>query len=106
MGKLSRRKGHSFEREIAVRLRVVFPHARRQLEYHEDDAKGVDLQNTGDYKIQCKKYAKYAPITAIEEVQCDRMLGEIPVLITAGDALEPMVVLPLDDFLRLIEKKS
>lgn len=101
-GARSRRKGHSFERSVAILLRSIFPNARRQLEYHEDDCLGVDIQNTGHYRIQCKKLKKYAPITAITEVQCARELGEIPVLVTAGDGLEPMAVLPFDDFLKLI----
>lgn len=101
-GRHARRKGHQFERDIAIRLRLKFPNARRQLEYQIDDCKGVDIQNTGRYKIQCKKMRKYAPITAIFEVKCERGLGDIPVLVTAGDGLEPMAILPLEEFLRLL----
>jgi hypothetical protein len=103
MGKKSRTKGHSFEREISARLRVVFPNARRQLEYHIDDCQGVDIANTGRYKFQCKKLKRYAPITCIAEVVCDRALGDVPVLVTAGDNKEPVVVLPFDDFLALLQ---
>jgi len=98
MGKLSRTKGHSFERQVAIDVRGVFPKARRQLEYHEDDCRGVDIQGTDPFKIQCKKMKKYAPITCIEEVQCDRQLGDIPVLVTAGDHKEPVAVLYWNDF--------
>ena len=31
-----------------------FKEARRQLEYHEKDANGVDLQGTGQFAVQCK----------------------------------------------------
>lgn len=102
-GRSSRRKGHQFERDVAIWLRGVFPNARRQLEYHSRDARGVDLQETGPYRIQCKKFRQYAPIMCIREIDCDRDLGEIPVLVTAGDGLEPMAVLPLDELLRLIQ---
>jgi len=47
-GKMSRTKGHSYEREIANRFKDIYPNARRQLEYHEDDCHGVDIQDTGD----------------------------------------------------------
>ncbi len=103
MSKRSRTKGHSFERFIANTLRGLFPNARRQLEYHSADCNGVDIMHTGPFKIQCKKLKKYSPITAIEEVKCDRSAGDIPVLVTAGDNLEAMVVLPLSDFIKLLE---
>lgn len=103
-GRMSRRKGHSFEREIASRLRVVFPDARRQLEYHADDARGVDIQGTGAFKIQCKRGRSYASINKINEVQCERALGDVPILVTQGDFTEPMVALYFEDFLLLLKR--
>ncbi len=103
MSKLSRTKGHSFERKIASECREIgFPEARRQLEYHEDDAKGVDIQGTGCFKIQCKKLKAYVSINTIKEVQCDRE-KEIPILVTAGDGLEPMAVISWSDLKLLIK---
>lgn len=103
MSKWARTKGHSFERLIAASLRLVFPGARRQLEYHSRDAKGIDIQECGPYRIQCKKLKSYASVNTIKEVQCDRELGDIPVLVTAGDNLEPVAVLFYSDFLRLVK---
>lgn len=99
----ARAKGHSFERLIANSLKEIFPNARRQLEYHEADCNGVDIANTEHFKFQCKKLRRYASITAIEEVQCDEEIGDIPVLVTAGDGQRPMAVLPFDDFLILLQ---
>lgn len=104
MGKLSRTKGHSFEREIAIALRGIFPEARRHLEYQDAEANGVDLVNTGKYFIQCKRGRKYASLTAIKEVQCDEALGDVPVLVTKGDNERILVALPLEEFLNLIKK--
>ncbi len=98
----SRTKGHSFEREMAIAFREIYPLARRHLENHAMDANGVDLDNTGPWKIQCKRYKKYAPLSCIEEVQCDREKGEIPVLIAAADRKETLAVIPLTEFLRLV----
>lgn len=103
IGKLARRKGHQFEREVAIAFRKIFPDARRHLEYQDAEANGVDLVETGHFKIQCKRGRKYASITAIEEIECDAWLGDIPVLVTQGDDKPPVVVMPLEDFLRLAD---
>ncbi len=100
-GRRSRTKGHSFERWCANQFRLVFPEARRQLEYHVKDANGVDLQGTAQYRIQCKRLEKYAPITAINEIKRDN--DYVPVLITRGDSSEAMAVLPLKELIRLIK---
>lgn len=98
MGKSQRTKGHSFERNTAIRWRRVFPNAMRNL----DDVYGgvgVDLKNTGALLPQCKSYKKYAPISKIFEVQ-----GEgIPVLVTKGDRLPPIVCMFESDFLDILE---
>lgn len=98
----SRSKGHDFERWCAVQFRKLFPDARRQLEYHADDAKGVDLQGTAPYLVQCKAYNQYAPITCLTEIQVCPIEGGIPVLVTKGDSLPPVAVLSLEDFLSLV----
>jgi len=105
MGKSQRTKGHQFEREIARMFREIgFPDARRQLEYHEDDAQGVDIQGTGEFKIQCKRHKKYVPVNKIEEIQ-NLSEHETPILITKADRKEAMAVLPLKDLLELINYK-
>lgn len=103
-GRRSRRKGHQFEREIAIALRPVFPAARRHLEYQDAEANGVDLVETGNFRFQCKKLKQYAPVTAINEIICDRMLGDVPVLVTQGDSLPPIAVLHFDDFLTILTR--
>jgi hypothetical protein len=105
LGKLSRRKGHQFERDIANKLKEIWPNARRHLENHEDDAKeGKDLLGTGDFKFQLKRLKRYAPINCIDELKVDRLLGDVPILITAGNNLEAMAVMPFDDLVWLLKK--
>lgn len=101
-GRHARTKGHSFERELAIMLRPIFPNARRQLEYHEGDCNGVDLMNTGFFKFQSKKCKSYVSVNTIDEIQCDRLIGDIPVLVTAADHKPAMAVLHWDDLLALI----
>lgn len=102
MSKSSRTKGHAFERHVAQEFRKIFPKARRHLEYQDGECYGVDIANTGRYRIQCKKLKKYASVSTISEVVYSTEEGQVPVLITAGDNLAPMAVLPLEDLLRLI----
>lgn len=102
-GAHSRTKGHSFERHVAIRLKELFPNARRQLEYHVDDCLGVDIANTGRFKFQCKKLKKYAQIKMIEEIKCDVELGDVPILITAGDHKPVMAVLSFEDLLEILK---
>jgi len=101
MGKGQRVKGHGFERWVANQLKQVFPDAKRHLEFQGTEARGFDLDNTGQYHIQCKAYRGYAPISKIQEVHPED--GFTPVLVTKGDYLEPMAVLPLSAFIELLK---
>lgn len=99
MGKLSRTKGHSYEREIAIRFRDLYPNAKRKLEYQLDECTGVDLEGVGPFLVQCKRLKKYASISKIKEVQ-----GEgIHALVTKGDRERDVVCLYLDDFLKILK---
>jgi hypothetical protein len=100
-GKSARTKGHSFERFIARLFQFVgYTGAQRQLEYQINQAQGIDLANTGRYKIQCKKTKKYVPLSTINEIKYKD--GDVPVLIAAGDAEPPLAVMRLEDFLELV----
>lgn len=99
----ARRKGHQFERDIAIELRAVWEKARRHLEYQDAVCFGVDIAETENWKFQCKKLKGYASVNTIREVKCDRAAGEIPVLVTAGDNLEAMAVLPFSELLKLLQ---
>ena len=98
-GKRSRTKGHSFERWTADKFRSVYPNAKRKLEYQISECTGVDISDTGPFKIQCKAYKDYAPISKIKEIQ----EGGIPCLVTKGDRKEAMIVLPLTDFINILK---
>lgn len=105
-GRSARNKGLSFERYIAGLIRPYFPAIRRQLEFQIEDALGTDLQGCEPFKIQCKKRKAYVSINTINEIKCDRELGDVPVLVTAGDGLPTMAVLHFDDLLRLIKSST
>ena len=103
-GKFSRVKGRAFEQEIARRFRVVFKDAKRHLEFQTQEAHGVDLDNTGVYRVQCKRGRRYASLSAMKEICYAPELGEVPVLVTQGDHQDVLAVLPFEDFLRLLQE--
>jgi hypothetical protein len=84
---------------------VIFPEARRQLEYNELDCNGVDLAHTGRYLIQCKRKKKYVNPSAIAEVQL-KGTADVPILITKADHKQPLAILPLDHLIELIAKSE
>ena len=96
-----RQKGHAFERFVAGCMRAVgYTKAHRQLEFQINNAHGIDIAETGRYKIQCKKTKKYVPMNTIEEVKGKG--DDIPVLIAAGDNEPPLVTMYLADWLELV----
>lgn len=100
-GRAARRKGHQFEREIAIMFRTLgYPKACRNLEYQE--GKGIDIANTGIYDIQCKRGKTYTSIAAIEEVP--RKEGRVPLLIAKADRGYTVVCMPIKHFVDLTKK--
>jgi hypothetical protein len=96
-----RRKGLAFERYIAAAMRMIgYSKAHRQLEFQINNALGIDLAETGRYKIQCKKTKRYVPMNTINEVKAKP--NEIPVLIAAGDGEPPLVTMHLSHWLHLV----
>ena len=96
-----RQKGFAFERYIAACMRLIgYTKAHRQLEFQINNALGIDLAETGRYKIQCKKTKKYVPMNTINEVQAKG--DDIPVLIAAGDGEPPLVTMRLEHWLALV----
>lgn len=94
----SRTKGHSFEREIAQRLKPIFPFVKRLLEYQEGF--GFDLTGTGWFHIQCKRYKKSVPMSKINEIPLSDKF--MPVLISKCDREPIYVTMKFDDWLSLV----
>ncbi len=122
---MSRTKGHSWERDCAIEFRKLgWIDARRHLEYQDGEAYGVDLANTEPFIVQCKRGAKYASITALEEIQPKSMTYTppvsdieeddgietikpsstklIPLLLTKGDHKKEVAVLYWEDLKEII----
>lgn len=97
------KKGKAFEREWANAIGHIFPEAKRHLEYQADESShGADLVGTDVFKFQLKNWQGYAPVGTISEVKKLKN-GEVPVLITKGNKLPTMAVLPATAFIHLLE---
>lgn len=99
MSKLARTRGHSFEREVAIAFRSVFPGAERKLEYQKSQCTGVDLKNTGNLKVQCKRARGPIPMNKIEEIN----EPGIHILASKQDRKKPMITMYLDDFIAILK---
>lgn len=81
MSKYQRTKGHNWEREVSIDLRKYgFSDAKRHLEYQEGEAFGVDIVNTGDFKVQCKSMAKVPNIPKVFSEFIKLKEDDIPVI--------------------------
>lgn len=98
----ARQKGLAFERWVANQLGHIFEEAERRLESQASKCIGVDLDGTDRIKIQCKNYQGYASVGTIKEIQIKNET-DIPVLVTKGNKLEPMAVLPFAKLVTLLE---
>lgn len=107
MGKAERVKGVSFEREVVRLMKKIFPNAIRNLEFQVVNAlAGVDLLNTGRYRIQCKRGKNYVGVTRINEVKICPIEGGCPILVTKADNKPILAVLPFDELITLIKFKE
>lgn len=97
----ARAKGLQFEREVANSLGHIFPEAKRHLEYQASEVDGSDISGIGPYKIQCKNYQNYAPIGKIREIRQAKNI--VPVLATKGNKMKPVIVMYMDDWVKLLE---
>lgn len=105
--KANRSKGHRFERDVVHYFKEIFPDARRNLEFQKEAAlHGVDLINTGRWRVQCKRGKRYVSVTKIDEINICPIEAGCPILITKADNKDALAVLPLDELLSLIKFKE
>jgi hypothetical protein len=96
MGASQRRKGATYEREIANAIG-----AKRNIGQARDG--GDDITHEG-YRIECKRRARLGPMVewmaqAVASVQEPER--ETPVVVCRGDGGESLVILRFDDWVRI-----
>jgi hypothetical protein len=100
MSKSQRDKGKRGELEAVRQLRRVFPDAARRILNDAANETGVDLKGTGRLLIQVKNHRRYVPCSTLKEI---REVGGIPVVMTKADHKPWLVVMKLDDLLKILE---
>lgn len=102
MGKLSRRKGHAFEREIAAELREMGFDAKRGLsQARGGGAEEADVVGVPGFHFECKRGKKpnvrAALAQAIEDAR-GNVGNVVPVAILRDDRSEAIAVVRWEDF--------
>lgn len=102
----SRQKGKRIEREIATLFRPIFPDIQRNAAEQARDG-GVDLLNTGcfDFEVKGGKQCNIAKVSKwLDQVQAEGSKENYKVVAVKPDRQDPYVIIPMSDFLELLEK--
>lgn len=105
MSKYQRTKGANWERVCSIWWRSHgYPFARRKLsQYQASD--GCDIENTEPFIAQCKSGKQINIMKAYKEAQGSSKKGQIPLAMVKYDREEPLVVLSLDDFDKVLNQR-
>lgn len=110
--KHSRRKGQSFEREVAGHLRPLFPDARRGLSQTRGGAEVADVEGT-PFWVECKHRDKPNVLGAMEQAERDEAAWRAanptaprqPPLVVVRKTGEPIIAaMRLDDLMELLRR--
>lgn len=102
-GSYARRKGHSFERDIANRLKALDPTARRNVTETQEGS--FDITTELPLAIQCKSLGRWSltPHVIWEQAHMHAK-GRMPVGVVKITHKAPeLVILAWDDFYKMIE---
>lgn len=98
----SRTKGHSYERHITTELKEYFPDAitsRNGARFQ--DAKGIDIINTGLFNVQCKRRENLNIFNVLnKEMPVDQ---NINIVFWKRNRLKDIVCLCKQDFYELLQ---
>lgn len=101
---MQRTKGANYEREVARLYRKLgYKNARRKLDQYQISG-GLDLDNTGHWKVQCKACKKLNFIAAYNEAKSECGETDIAVLHAKIDHKGSFVLLSESDFIELVKQ--
>lgn len=102
MGAMQRRKGATFEREVANDLTTELGWViKRRLGQARDS--GHDLTQVGPFVIECKRYARIAVYEWLEQAaRACSQVGDVPTVIARADGKDAIAIVYLKDFVPLM----
>lgn len=108
MAKLSRTKGANFERQIAAKLREIFPGAKRGYQARGAAQDGCDVEGTPYW---CEAKTGKAPrLWPAWQQACAESDGRAPIVVAhrdqavVGEGGQTIVIMDLDQWLGLLER--
>lgn len=101
----SRTKGHGFERNIAAKLREIWPHCMTSRAGNpQADQMGVDLINTGQFNFQLKAMERSPTYHSIlDQMPKD---GNYNVILHKRNRKGIIAVMDFDDFIEIIQSNK
>lgn len=112
-GRASRRKGHSFEREVAALLRELWPDAKRGLQSRGGTKEVPDIDGTPFFfELKRGKKTNIKAALAQADAACHQVTetGTVkvdtrpPIAICKDDRQKATVTMYLDDFMELMRR--
>ena len=107
MGKMSRTKGHTYERWIAKALRSLFPDARRGYQSRGGGREQADVVGIPGFHIECKALARVRNgeiWNALRQAESDAAPGNYPVAMMKQNRSKTIVCMSLPTFCDLLEE--
>ncbi len=114
MGASQRRKGHAFEREVAIAFRQALGLTAQQVKRGLSQPRGgtgeepdVVLPDSLRWWVECKVGARPNLLAALEQAWRGIAAAESvtkPLVVAKKDRHDPVVVLELEDFLNLVSE--
>lgn len=99
MGKMSRRKGASFERLVANRLKQIWGPAKRGIGQARSAGEVADVEGT-PYWLELK-HRKLVNIRAAMRQAVEQTDGRAPVVVSRSNGEDVLVTMRLDDWLEV-----
>ncbi len=102
---MSRNKGHTFERKVAILFRRFFPQAKRGVQTRGGTAEAPDVDGTPWY-IECKRMKRCNILGALRQAEEGSGANDLrpPLAVCRNDRDKAVVALYLEDFLKIVER--
>lgn len=105
-------KGHRLEALVAKKIKEVYNLTEDDIRISVGSETGADVKLSNKakvkfpYSVECKARASYTTLYKFYEQASKHYPELIPIVVIKGDRKEPLVLINLDHFLTVINKKE